>query len=432
MSDRDGTPLPVIIVGAGVSGLLLAQHLRKTDVPFRLYERDADFTTRGVGWGLTLHWSLPALRSLLPEDLVARLPDAYVDRAAVARGEASAFPFFDLSTGELKGAGPRAPESLRIRVTRERLRRLLATGVDIQVLLSRVSYTPTSNTQWEKSFAKVEEKQDSVVVSFNDGSSVAGRVLVACDGGQSRVRRQMFPDQYEGHRIPVRLLGLKLLLSPDQMAPIRKLDPFFLQGTSSRDDTFVYLSILDAPGNNDESTGEYSCQMCISWPDRPGFLGKAAPTGYPQTNDGKIELIKSFAEGWSEPFRGLALGIPAGTDVKDLDLYDYAPPKGLRSKGRAMLMGDAFHAMAMYRGEGANHAIIDVLDFAETVAPALNAGFAELRAAMDAYEDRVVARARPGVLASRRACLDAHDWPRIGPASPLLSKREMMLQFDEE
>ncbi|KAJ0146833.1 putative FAD-dependent monooxygenase, partial [Colletotrichum tanaceti] len=84
------------------------------------------------------------------------------------------------------------------------------------------------------------------------------------------------------------------------------------------------------------------------------------------------------------------------------------------------------------RGEGANHAIIDVLDFAETVAPALDAGFAELRAAMDVYEDRVVARARPGVLASRRACLDAHDWPRIGPASPLLSKREMMLQFDEE
>ncbi|KAJ0141683.1 putative FAD-dependent monooxygenase [Colletotrichum tanaceti] len=333
MSDREGTtPLPVIIVGAGVGGLLLAQHLRKTGVPFRLYERDADLTTRGVGWGLTLHWSLPALRSLLPGDLVARLPDAYVDRAAVARGEASAFPFFDLGTGELKGGSPPAPESLRIRVTRERLRRLLATDVDVQ---------------WEKSFTKFEEKEDSVVVWFDDGSSVAGRVLVACDGGQSRVRRQMFPDQHEGHRIPVRMLGLKVVLSPEQAAPIRKLDPFFLQGASSRDDTFLYLSMLDAPGNNDESTGEYSCQMCISWPDRPGFLGKAAPTGYPQTNDGKIELIRTFAEGWSEPFRGLALGIPAGTDVKHLDLYDYAPPKGLRSKGRAVLMGDAFHAMAM-------------------------------------------------------------------------------------
>ncbi|WYZ44685.1 hypothetical protein EsH8_VIII_000001 [Colletotrichum jinshuiense] len=417
MSDRDGTPHPVIIVGAGVSGLLLAQYLRKTNVPFRLYERDLDLTTRGVGWGLTLHWSLPALRSLLPEDLVARLPDAYVDRAAVARGEASAFPFFDLSTGELKGTSPREPENLRIRVTRERLRRLLATDVDIE---------------WGKSFVKFEEKQDSVVVSFDDGSSVTGRMVVACDGGPSRFRRQLFPDQHERYRIPVRVLGLKVPLSPDQMAPIRKLDPFFLQGASSRNDTFLYLSMLDAPGNNEESTGDFSCQMCISWPDRPGFLGKAAPTGYSQTSGGKIGFIRSLAESWSEPFRGLALGIPADTDVKHLDLYDYAPPKGLRSKGRAVLMGDAFHAMAMYRGEGANHAIIDVLDFAETVAPALDADFAEFRAAIDVYEDRVVARARPGVLASRRACLDAHDWPRISPASPLLSKREMMLQFDEE
>ncbi|GKT49650.1 putative FAD-linked oxidoreductase [Colletotrichum spaethianum] len=443
MSDREGIPLPVIIVGAGVSGLLLAQHLRKTNVPFRLYERDLDLTTRGVGWGLTLHWSLPALRSLLPEDLVVRLPDAYVDRAAVARGEASAFPFFDLSTGELRGASPREPENLRIRVTRERLRRLLATDVDIQSMdvtplffetlhLTSTTVLNSSYTQWGKSFVKFEEKQDSVVVSFDDGSSVTGRMVVACDGGPSRVRRQLFPDQHERYRIPVRVLGLKVPLSPDQMAPIRKLDPFFLQGASSRNDTFLYLSMLDSPGNNEESTGDFSCQMCISWPDRPGFLGKAAPTGYPQTSGSKIEFIRSLAESWSEPFRGLTLGIPADTDVKHLDLYDYAPPKGLRSKGRAVLMGDAFHAMAMYRGEGANHAIIDVLDFAETVAPALNADFAELRAAIDVYEDRVVARARPGVLASRRACLDAHDWPRISPASPLLSKREMMLQFDEE
>lgn len=53
-----------------------------------------------------------------------------------------------------------------------------------------------------------------------------------------------------------------------------------------------------------------------------------------------------------------------------------------------------------------------------------------LRGALDRYEDTVVERARPGVLASRRACLDAHDWPRIGPESPLLSRRQMRLQYE--
>lgn len=125
---------PIIIVGAGVSGLLLAQYLRKTGrVPFQIFERDNDLATRGLGWGLTIHWSLPALRSLLPDDLVRRLPEAYVDRAAVEQGKASSFPFVDLSTGELKAATPSVSVYARIRVSRDKFRRLLATGIDIQV-----------------------------------------------------------------------------------------------------------------------------------------------------------------------------------------------------------------------------------------------------------------------------------------------------------
>jgi 2-polyprenyl-6-methoxyphenol hydroxylase-like FAD-dependent oxidoreductase len=125
--------LPVIIIGAGISGLLLAQQLHKSQTPYKIFERDSDFSTRGVGWGLTLHWSLPALQELLPQELFDQLRDTYVDRAAVERGESSTFPFFDLSTGEKKYSSPKAVESQRIRVTREKLRRLLATGIDIQV-----------------------------------------------------------------------------------------------------------------------------------------------------------------------------------------------------------------------------------------------------------------------------------------------------------
>lgn len=96
------------------------------------------------------------------------------------------------------------------------------------------------------------------------------------------------------------------------------------------------------------------------------------------------------------------------------------------------------------RGEGANHAIIDVLDLAELViAPhflsttntsSLEADASQnggLRAALDRYEDKAVARARPAVLASRQACLDAHRWARISDASPLLTRRAMHLDFDE-
>ena len=124
---------PVLIIGAGISGLLLAQSLTRHGIPVRVFERDADLETRGAGWGLTLNWSLPALQSLLPEHIFNRLPEAYVDREAVKQGLSSTFPIFDLSTGELKASTPKAPEASRVRVTRQGLRGLLATGIIVEV-----------------------------------------------------------------------------------------------------------------------------------------------------------------------------------------------------------------------------------------------------------------------------------------------------------
>ncbi|AEO57277.1 hypothetical protein MYCTH_2314986 [Thermothelomyces thermophilus ATCC 42464] len=421
---------PIIIIGAGISGLLLAQYLRKsgTRVPFRIFERDADLTTRGIGWGLTLHWSLPALRSLLPEDIVRRLPEAYVDRAAVAEGRPSTFPFFNLSTGELKAKTPTADESQRIRVTRDRLRRLLSTGLDIQ---------------WNKAANGVRTTEDgTVTVTFDDGTSCEGSLVVACDGGSSRIRGLLFPE-HPKYRIPVRLLGVKIDCTPEEIEPLRKLDPYFLQGAASENDSFVYCSVLDAPGNAPEGNGgKYTYQMVFSWPVRDGFFNQPAPIEFPETNEGRVELIKKFAKTWADPFRSLALSIPSDTEVKSLELYDWPPPKGLRTTGNVALVGDALHPMVMYRGEGANHAIVDVHDLVELVMPHFVADerdehstpaqrAVDLRAALDRYEDRVVSRTRPAVLASRQACIDAHQWSRINEKSPLLSRRAMNLVFDD-
>ncbi|KAL2158154.1 hypothetical protein VTH06DRAFT_4722 [Thermothelomyces fergusii] len=420
---------PIIIIGAGITGLLFAQYLRKsgTGVPFRIFERDADLTTRGIGWGLTLHWSLPALKSLLPEDIVRRLPEAYVDRAAVAEGRPSTFPFFDLSTGELKAKTPAADESQRIRVARDRLRRLLSTGLDIQ---------------WNKAANGIKTAADgTVTVTFDDGTSCEGSLVVACDGGSSRIRGLLFPE-HQKYRIPVRLLGVRIDCTPDEIEPLQKLDPYFLQGTASENNTFAYCSLLDAPGNDPEGNGgKYTLQMVFSWPVRGGFFNQPAPIEFPETNEGRVELMKKFAKTWVDPFRSLALGISSDAEVKPLELYDWAPPKGLRTTGSVALVGDALHPMTMYRGEGANHAIIDVLDLVELVMPHFAGDRDEqstpaqravdLRAALDRYEDRVVSRTRPAVLASRQACIDAHQWSRINEKSPLLSRRTMNLEFDE-
>jgi 2-polyprenyl-6-methoxyphenol hydroxylase-like FAD-dependent oxidoreductase len=121
---------PILIIGAGISGLILAQYLRRHNVPFKIFERDLAIDARSGGWGLTLHWSLPALRELLPEHLVERFPETFVNKLASARGDVGRFQFFNLKTGDALYSIPAAE---RIRVSRARLRQLLTEGLDVQV-----------------------------------------------------------------------------------------------------------------------------------------------------------------------------------------------------------------------------------------------------------------------------------------------------------
>ncbi|KAH7384009.1 FAD binding domain-containing protein [Pyrenochaeta sp. MPI-SDFR-AT-0127] len=409
--------LPVLVIGAGVSGLLLAQQLRMSKIPFRIFERDNDLLTRGVGWGLTLHWSLPALRQLLPQDLLAQLPQTYVDRAAVERGESSTFPFFDLSTGELKGSSPKASEDQRVRVTRQRLRKLLATGIDIQ---------------WEKAFQGFHEDDESVTAVFEDGTTCQGQRIIGCDGSHSRVRRAVFPEGFANYQIPVRMFGFTMRVIKEQARPILDLDPFFLQGTASANDTFMYISLLESPDRVEPIIDDtYTYQICISANTNTSALNQLLNKAVASTSKERIDIIKQVARDWAEPFCSFVSLIPDTTDVKQLDIDDFPPSSGKHGSERVLLVGDASHAMTMYRGEGANHAIVDILDFKEKILPQLHSSDSTaLQSNICQFRDGVIARTRPAVLASRQACLDAHDWHGLSASSPLLTRRQMILNFD--
>lgn len=123
-------PPHILIIGAGITGLVLAQALKKHGIAFTIFERDAHVAARGRGWGLTIHWSLDTFLSLLPQHIIDQLPQVYVDPEASKRGENGNFLFFDLRSGETRW---QVPPTKRIRVSRERLRALMLEGLDVQV-----------------------------------------------------------------------------------------------------------------------------------------------------------------------------------------------------------------------------------------------------------------------------------------------------------
>ncbi len=110
------------------------------------------------------------------------------------------------------------------------------------------------------------------------------------------------------------------------------------------------VTVLDAPGNapnGNGNNGKYTCQMVVSWPVRRGFLGQTSPTAFPDTDIEGVALLQRIGETWAEPFRSLARSVRPDTEVKCLELYDWPPPRGLRTAGRVALVGDALHPMAM-------------------------------------------------------------------------------------
>ena len=45
----------VVVIGAGIGGLFLAQFLRKQNVSFEIFERDYSASARGQGWAIGLY-----------------------------------------------------------------------------------------------------------------------------------------------------------------------------------------------------------------------------------------------------------------------------------------------------------------------------------------------------------------------------------------
>lgn len=70
--------------------------------------------------------------SLIPKHLARRIEEAYVDGEAVRRGEEGQFLLFNLVTGETM---EQVPPNRKVRVKRERLRKLLMEGIDVEVRL---------------------------------------------------------------------------------------------------------------------------------------------------------------------------------------------------------------------------------------------------------------------------------------------------------
>ncbi|KAK3669496.1 hypothetical protein LTR78_010643 [Recurvomyces mirabilis] len=182
---------------------------------FQIFERDTNPYHRGKGWALYSHWVLDDFLSLLPQHLINRLPETYIDPQATARGENGRFTFFDLSTDEAKW---QVPPTRRLRLSRNKLRNLLLDGIDVQ---------------WAKRGVNIIQDGEGLEAHFDNGFTVA---------------------------VPVRFLGASTITPADVGKRFKELDPFCFQGGDPQTDSFLFFSFLDTPTSNDRNTdSDFEC-----------------------------------------------------------------------------------------------------------------------------------------------------------------------------
>ncbi|KAJ4155532.1 hypothetical protein LMH87_000772 [Akanthomyces muscarius] len=394
---------PVLIIGAGVVGLSLAHGLKKNGVSFEIYERDEHIDARPHGWAITLHWALPFLQEMLDEETVKSIDSVQVD-PSVGRNDTGNFVFLNLETLEPKF---HIPPNYRRRVNREKLRKLLLKDV-------------AEHVRWGKRLESIETTADTARAVFTDGTAAEGSVLVGVEGSNSRTRKFLLPDAYRNHQLPVRLLGATLTLPAADAQPLLAIDPLLFQGCHPATGNYLWISLLDSPeinGTLGSGRETYKFQVIESW------LAKTPEDEVPASDAERIDVMKRRAQEFHPSLRDVVHKLSSdSSEVVEILLQDWPCQAFDNRGGRVTLAGDAAHAMTMYRGEAANHGLLDARNLCKALT-SVAAGNASIKSAIDGYDEEMVERTNPAALLSRQACLDAHDFHCLNENSPVLKRR---------
>ncbi|KAK6070675.1 FAD binding domain protein [Seiridium cupressi] len=173
----------VLIVGAGLGGLALAQGLRKHGVSYAIFERDESLHSRQQGWAIGLHTVLGELQPGLPDDLPPIEP-------AVNHLKSLKLPpqfIWHVSGNRLGVTG--GPDTFVLRANRMRLREWLATKIPItygKQALRRMMTLPNEHTLRTNAFAVIVGETTLTGDAFERQISLGHSAYVGIAGDRAR------------------------------------------------------------------------------------------------------------------------------------------------------------------------------------------------------------------------------------------------------
>ncbi|KAF9428222.1 hypothetical protein BGZ76_002017 [Entomortierella beljakovae] len=342
----------IIIVGAGLGGLLLGTLLEKINVPYHIFERAA--VIRPLGAVMTLGANiLPVFEQLGLLDEIVKM-SLYCPSIEIYNDQRTRLGNINLSGHEaVSGYG-------NLMFARPRL---------YQLLLNQV---PAHKINLGKKVLRTEEKDEKVIIHCADGTSFIGDILVGADGAYSGVRQSLFKRISEKGLLPKEdLENLTLgFVSMVGVAECHDLAKYPIM----KDDFCHFYKVLAKDGKGcsvvsipDGKIG-WLLSVQLSEEDAKTQQFRNSEWG-PESNESMLNEFADINLPWG--------GVGGGTTLGDLFALT---PKHLISKvfleeklfttwyhGRTVLLGDACHKMLPAAGQGAVNAMQDAVVLANCI-----------------------------------------------------------------
>ncbi|KAM0545983.1 hypothetical protein ACHAPJ_011095 [Fusarium lateritium] len=404
----------VLIIGAGSTGLALAQGLKqvwvslngvpspqltrydKTGIPFEVYEKEE--RPRKKTWTMGVHWGLEPWRHLVPEKTMEQLESTQVDPHRTTK-DTDRLPFINGKTGELL---TEIKSSKFYRVRHDKFRRMLMDGLDDYI-------------HWGKAITDLVYSDDrlNVTAKFADGNQATGCLLVATDGPHSTVRTLLL-GQEKAQVTPIPYASTMCYTHHTRdHALFLRAEPHnqLYQVGPHPNGLCAWLSLHD--GDDKDHPENWTFFHYISFPEPIDHINNG-------TNRDLIAHQKALAKDFVDPWKSVFEWMPDDTEVWYSKLRNWDPSlpehQWDNNWGRVTLAGDAAHPMTFQRGQGLNHALKDAFTVYKAIGVVWNQeeiSAEERKRAIGEYETEMIERTGEEVRLSEKNSFAVHDWAQV-------------------
>lgn len=372
--------MKVIIAGAGLSGLCLAQGLKKRGIDCLVFEKDAASNSRTQGYRIRIdHTGQQALSSCLPTALYAAFENSCAQPGGVYTLDTRTQALTDKWVNQWIKDERDIPADLK--ADRHTLRQVLMTGIEDKIFFNSgiTDYTILPDGR--------------IKCIFADGKIHDADVLVIANGASSSLTVSCFPGTILHDTGGVCIYG-KVTLGQQQQLLIGDA---IQQGTNVIFDRDI-AAIIDVMQFNAIQTVNPP-EDYIYW----ALIGKRSSFGLandqslklspPMLEDAVYEATKRFSQALSPLFTQTAIAAMSIVPVR------HSIPGKRSAPFPVTVMGDAIHTMSPAAGLGANTALRDAAVLAENIQNVVNGGLS-LTEAITNYEHQMLVYSSDAIAAS--------------------------------